>query len=51
MRWEDNIKELTGMDFGVSLWAAEGRERWKVIVAASSVVPRRPPKLRDWDER
>ena len=49
-RWEDNIKEWTGMGFGDSLRAAEDREGWKGIVAASSVVPRRPPRLRDWDE-
>ena len=46
-RWEDNIKEWTGMEFGDSLRAAEDRERWKGIVATSSVVPRRPPRLRD----
>ena len=49
-RWEDNIKEWTGMGFGDSLRAAEDREGWKSIVATSSVVPRRPPRLRDWDE-
>ena len=38
-RWEDNIKEWTGMGFGDSLRAAEGREGWKDIVATSSVVP------------
>ena len=36
-----------GMGFGDSLRAAEDRERWKGIVATSSVVPRRPPRLRD----
>ena len=46
-RWEDNIKEWTGMEFGDSLGAAEDREGWKGIVARSSVVPRRPPRLRD----
>ena len=46
-RWEDNIKEWTGMGFGDSLRAAEGREGWKGIVATSSVVPRLPPRLRD----
>ena len=40
--WEDNIKEWTGMEFGDSLRAAEDKERWKGIVATSSVVPRRP---------
>ena len=46
-RWEDNIKEWTGMGFGDSLRAAEDREGWKGIVATSSVVPQRPPRLRD----
>ena len=42
-RWEDNIKEWTGM---ASLTrAAENRSRWKGIVANSSVVPRRPSKV------
>ena len=49
-RWEDNIKEWAGMEFGDSLRAAEDREWWKGIVATSSVGPRRPPRLRDWDE-
>ena len=49
-RWEGNIKECTGMGFGDCLRAAEDREGWKGIVAMSSVVPRRPPRLRDWDE-
>ena len=39
-----------GMGFGDSLRAAEDREGWKGIVAISSVVPRRPPRLRDSDE-
>ena len=46
-KWKDNIKEWTGMGFGVSLRAAEDRKGWKGIVATSSVVPRRPPRLRD----
>ena len=46
-RWEDNIKEWTRMGFGDSLMAVEDREGWKGIVATSSVVPRRPPRLRD----
>ena len=44
-RWEDNIKEWTGMDFASSTREAENRSRWKGIVANSSVVPRRPPKI------
>ena len=46
-RWEDNIKEWTGMGFGDFLRAAEDRQRRKGIVATSFVVPRRPPRLRD----
>ena len=38
-RWEDNMKEWTGMGFGDSLRASEDREGWKRIVAMSSVVP------------
>ena len=51
-RWEDNMKEWTWMGFGDSLRAAEDQEGWKGIVAKSSMVPRRPPRLRDlrWDE-
>ena len=49
-RWEDNTKEWTGMGFRDSLRTAEDREGWKGIVATSSAVPRRPPRLRDWDE-
>ena len=39
-RWEDNIKEWTGMDFVSSTRPDENRSRWKGIVANSSVVPR-----------
>ena len=46
-RWEDNTKEWTGMAFRDSLRTAEDREGWKGIVATSSAVPRRPPRLRD----
>ena len=46
-RWEDNIKELKEMGFGDSQRAVEDREGWKGIVATSSLVPRRPPRLRD----
>ena len=49
-RWEDNIKEWTRMGFGDFLMAAEDMEGWKGIVTTLSVVPRRPPRLRDWDE-
>ena len=44
-RWEDNIKEWTAKDFASSTRAGENRTRWKGIVANSSVVSRRPPKV------
>ena len=44
-RWEDNIKEWTGMDFASSTRAAENRTRWKGIVANSFVVPPQPFKV------
>ena len=46
-RWEDNIKEWTGMDFGDSLRAVLDTERWKDIVATSSGVTGQPSRLRD----
>ena len=35
-KWEDNIKEWTGMDFASSIRAAENRTIWKEIVVYSS---------------
>ena len=35
-RWEDNIKELTRMDFASSARAAENRIRWNGIVSTNS---------------
>ena len=45
-RWED-IREWTGMDFGESQRAVENREKWRKLVAKSSVVPQRALRLRD----
>ena len=44
-RWEDNIKEWTGMGFAISTKPAENRTRWKMNVMTSSVVPRRSSKV------
>ena len=44
-RWEDSIKEWTGMDFASPTRAAENRTTWKGNVANSSVVPQRPSKV------
>ena len=46
-RWEDNIRECTGLEFAKSQKAVENREKWRKLVVKSSVVPQRPPRLRD----
>ena len=38
-RWEDNIREWTGLEFRRSQRAVENREKWRNLVAKSSVVP------------
>ena len=38
-RWEDNIREWTGLEFARSQRAVENRGKWKKLVAKSSVVP------------
>ena len=45
-RLEDNIREWTGLEFGKSQRAVENREKWRKLVAKSSVVPQRPSRLR-----
>ena len=46
-RWENNIREWTGLEFGRSQRAVENRGKWRKLVAKSSVVPQRPSRLRD----
>ena len=46
-RWKDNIREWTGLGFGKSQRAVENREKWRKLVAKSSVVPQPPSRLRD----
>ena len=46
-RWEDNIREWTGLEFAKSQRAVENRDKWRELVAKSSVVPQRPSRLRD----
>ena len=51
-KWEDHIKEWTGLDFAKSLRAVENREKWREkkgekMVVKSSVVPHRPMRLRE----
>ena len=46
-RWEDNIREWTGLEFAKSKRAVENRDEWRKLVAKSSVVLQRPSQLRD----
>ena len=46
-RWEDNIREWTGLEFAKFQRAVENRDKWKKLIAKSSVVPQRPSQLRD----
>ena len=46
-RWEDNIRELKGLEFAKSKRAVENREIWRKLVAKLSVVLQRPSRLRD----
>ena len=41
-RWEDIIREWTGLEFGKSQRAVENREKWRKLVVKSSVVCQRP---------
>ena len=49
-RWENNIREWTGLEFAKSQLAVQNREKWRTQVAKSSVVPQRPSQLRDNDD-
>ena len=49
-RWEDNIKEWTGMGFGDSLRAAEDRERYCCNIICGAPTTSEVKGLR-WDER
>ena len=46
-RWEDNIKEWTGLQWNIALRKAENREEWRKLVVKSTVVPQRSARLRD----
>ena len=45
--WEDNIRKWTGLEFTKCQRAVENREKWRKLVVKSSVVPKRPSRLRD----
>ena len=44
--WEDNIKKWTGLEFTKSQRKVENREKWRQLVAKSSVVPQQPLQVR-----
>ena len=46
-RWKDSIKEWTGLEFAKSQRAVENKEKWRTLVAKSSVVPQLPTRIRD----
>ena len=46
-RWEDNIREWAGLEFGKSQRVVKNREKWKKLVTKSAVVHQRPSRLRD----
>ena len=43
-RWEDNIREWTGLQLNETLRLAEDRKEWRKLVVKSSVAPRRSAK-------
>ena len=46
-RWEDNIREWTGLEFAKSQRAVENIDKWRKLVVKSSVVPKQPSRLRN----
>ena len=46
-KWEDNIREWTGLEFAKTQRAVKNRGKWRKLVEKSSVVPQRPSRLRD----
>ena len=47
-KWKkDNIREWTGLEFAKSQRAVEHRDKWRKLVAKSSVVHQLPSRLRD----
>ena len=50
-RWEDNIREWTGLEWNIILRKAESREEWRKLVVKSTVVPQRSARLRDRSDK
>ena len=45
--WEDTIREWTGLEFVKSRREVENGEKWRKLVARSSLVPQPPSRLMD----
>ena len=43
-RWEDNIREWTGLEFAKSRRAVDNREKWRKLVVKYSKMLQRPPQ-------
>ena len=41
-RWEDNVREWTGLDFAKSQRAVENREKWRKLAVKLSGAPTTP---------
>ena len=44
-RWEDSIREWTGLEFGKSKRPVENREKWRKLVVKSSAVRPNNPRV------
>ncbi|KAK3879947.1 hypothetical protein Pcinc_015511 [Petrolisthes cinctipes] len=44
-RWEDNIRERTGLSFAESQRAVEDRDGWRRVIQSSLVPQRHPPEV------
>ena len=45
-RWEDNIREWTGLEFAESQRVVKNRGKWRKLVVKLSVVPPRPSRCK-----
>ena len=45
-RWEDNVREWTGLEFAKFQRAVENRAKWRKLIVESFVVPRQPPTVK-----
>ena len=46
-RLEDDKREWTGLEFAKSQRAVGNREKWRKLVVKASVVPQRPPAVKE----